>query len=128
MSMKLSEAMSLGCTMSSTREANWQNCALGIAANAVGLDGCHSGVRLLIIGDEWPWLVKNHCYHATKIMTAFDTQVLAGTMTMEELIAYVRSVEPQCDCNTFGCCCARIAHLVPENISDEATADCIQAG
>jgi hypothetical protein len=110
--LKLSDAISLGMTLSPVREATWTGCALGLAANACGVP--KSVCRWELIRQTWPWIESLHFYYETQIIRQFDTQVIAGTMTMEELIAYVRSVEPQCDCNTFGCCCARIEHLVPE--------------
>jgi hypothetical protein len=127
--MKLSEAMMLGSVTCKMESANFDSCALGAAANAVGLpeaELCISGCRLIPIKEYWPWLrelsrgkeghsddyVSMHGGEsdwAQQIFYRFDRSVVWGrSMTLEELVDYVRSIEPECgECNRFYCSCKK---------------------
>lgn len=43
---------------------------------------------------------------ASQIWEKFDNWVCGGHITYEQLCDWVRSVEPDCDCNRFNCTCA----------------------
>ena len=122
--MRLSEAILLGATTISLEPGNIDSCALGSAANAVGLPSTSDLIpanpslselaRYHLIFEEWPWLknkwgmVDHGWEYYLDIARKFDTQVCTGKMTIDQLSDYVRSIEPNCDCNTFECCCDRI--------------------
>jgi hypothetical protein len=86
------------------------------------------------IYNQWPWLEQNredsspvnyvmpngtfetrinylNCEFlpaATHIYNRFDSMVCKGLMTLEQLVDYVRSIEPECgDCNRFDCLCVQ---------------------
>ena len=92
--MKLSEAILLGDSLAKRQAGTWMNatgtagCALGRAALAVGVRQPKSWV----IEDLWPWIRKDR--QMIKIIIMFDKEVCRGTKTIEELVDYVRSVEP----------------------------------
>jgi len=109
--MKLSEAMMLGSTTCKMLPADINSCALGCAGNAVGIPLCVAREggwqRLQAIQDRWPWLSDSL---SEVIWTLFDNHVCCGEMTLEQLVDYVRSVEPACgECNQFECSCPRTA-------------------
>jgi hypothetical protein len=68
---------------------------------------CPDGnLRLGHIKDAWPWLNDSGLLEA--IWKRFDNQVVCGGMTLEALVDYVRSIEPDCGgCNRFDCTCKR---------------------
>lgn len=116
--MRLSDAMMLGSVTCRMEKYNWNSCALGCAGNAVGIPnwGNVGRKRHDLIFQAWPWLLERcHCamclavtvdriryqgvaHHETycdHITAAFDGQIVYGEMTLEALIDWVRSVEPQ---------------------------------
>lgn len=109
--MKLSEAMMLGSATMKMERGEIQSCAIGAAANALGLiayDGTRA--RLVAIFHTWPWLSTNGwvSHDCSRIITLFDHQVCDGEMTFEQLVDYVRSIEPECgECNRFECTCQK---------------------
>lgn len=106
--MRLSDAMILGSLTCKMEPMNLRSCALGAAANACGLVEFkpHSFARLDAIFEAWPWLATNTHRFCHEITTRFDKSVCAGAMTIEQLIEYVRSIEPSCGmCNEFRCTC-----------------------
>ena len=120
--MKLSEAMMLGSVTVKMEPHSIQTCALGAAGNAVGIpngmDVLYRGAiylnRLYHIMNEWPWLKKacvcgRGCLVAGNcVSTRFNDEVCEGKMTFEELVDYVRSIEPECGaCNEFQCTCSK---------------------
>jgi hypothetical protein len=112
--MRLSEAILSGACTISMEQGDIDSCALGGAANAVGVPSCKEiGVsgRYKRILDVWPWLdarIDSGPTYMLEITLKFDTDVCTGNMTMEQLVNYVRSVEPACHCNTFNCSCVMI--------------------
>jgi hypothetical protein len=113
--MKLSEAMMLGSATCKMYPGNWNSCALGAAANAVGIPAKYANdpgpPRCVSILNYWPWLDTSHDYPGSPpwggiIASRFDYQVCRGTMTYEQLVDYVRAVEPECgECCKFKCTC-----------------------
>jgi hypothetical protein len=118
--MKLSTAMMLGSTTCKMVPGDWNSCALGCAGNAVGIG---QGVRREASGfiwmsdgrgrsqhiyDVWPWLNGEKMFWAALIWGKFDSKVCSGEITLEQLVDYVRSIEPSCgDCNKFECSCVK---------------------
>lgn len=110
--MKLSVAMVLGSTIGPLRSSDINSCALGAAANAVGIPEhiytCDRAMtdRYDAIGERWPWLARSNNQRMLEIIKLFDVRVSDGDMTFEQLVAYVRSVEPECEsCCDRDCCC-----------------------
>jgi len=113
--MKLSEAIMLGSTTCKMERANWNTCAIGCAGTAVGIEVSaslrSSLLRARRILQEWPWLnclsEREYCY-SEEIWTRFDNEVVPGYMTLEQLVDYVKSVEPDCgECKQFSCSCKK---------------------
>lgn len=104
--MRLSEAMMLGSTTCKMVPGDWDSCALGCAGNAIGLPSMRkTGMRIHHIVEAWPWLQRNRS--GGIIADKFDNQVCRGLMTLEQLVDWVRFVEPKCgDCNRYECTCA----------------------
>lgn len=116
--MKLSEAMMLGSTTCKMQATNWNTCAMGAAANAVGVPQGIATARLAAIKKIWPWLKGDSAdanfprfgpaHHLAAIWRRFDNRVVWGEMTLEQLVDYVRSIEPECgECNRFECSCVK---------------------
>lgn len=110
--MRLSMAMMLGSTTCKMEAGNINTCAMGAALNAMGVRPCaRHGCdwhRVEMMCELWPWLAGNRGWiapQATNIIQRFDYQVCEGLMTLEQLVDYVRSIEPDCDCNRFNCNC-----------------------
>jgi len=110
--MKLSEAMMLGSATCKMVPADWNSCALGAAANAVGIpcakDHTEDSKRIDAIIKHWPWLHIGGRYNPEfyTIWSKFDRLVCNGVMTYEQLVDYVKSVEPDCgECNKLECTC-----------------------
>jgi hypothetical protein len=104
--MRLSEAIALGSlTMEKWKAHDLDHCALGMAANAVG---CQRQYERIV--DKWPWVgqwrgicpilgcVAGNVYGTHPMICIiphiFDEHVMAGNFTMEQLIDFVRSIEP----------------------------------
>lgn len=127
--MKVSDAIVLGCMMGKLEGGSWNTCVLGVAANAVGIVkqfrmnflGISTNVfRFRISGMEktWPWL-KDYPEDSldpitwlNRISYRFECCVCPpdsddpDPAKFEELLAYIRSIEPSCgDCNRFECSC-----------------------
>lgn len=104
--MRLSDAIMLGSTTCKMVPCDIDFCAIGAALNALGipksLDLCLAPVRHRgnIAMRIWPWLSKPshpsvHTWsYFNLIAFRFDNQVCNGLMTLEQLVDYVRSVEP----------------------------------
>lgn len=100
--MRLSDAIATGRTLvtncvagGSTREKAepGDGCVLDMAALAVGKCNWQWAKEI------WPWLrnlsLSTGCDYESEIYTRFDQDVMArGTLTLDQLIDYVRSVEP----------------------------------
>jgi hypothetical protein len=101
--MRLSEAMALGRVTCVLEKGNWNSCALGCAANAVGIPqwGNAGRDRYVPILAYWPWLDRPcpcgrcDCSAARHIWSMFDDKVCFSEMTMEQLIDWVRLHEPK---------------------------------
>ena len=121
--MKLSEAMMLGSVTCKMIPVDINSCALGAAANAIGIPRRDESEdppfpRYNLIKSAWPWLIedftlfcglrKSSARYMDKIMDHFDADVCEKKMTFEQLVDYVASIEPECgECNEFVCNCAR---------------------
>lgn len=105
--MRLSEAMMLGSTTCRMIAGDINSCALGAALNAVGFPAIDHNVggsyaRYDELRRLWPWLERggyrdSHfamCSGLSAIYDMFDWQVCRGKMTFEQLVDYVRSIEP----------------------------------
>jgi hypothetical protein len=126
---KLSEAMAMGDSLRDRNPGLWLEyqptgrycgCAIGGAILASGRTGRLEHHTL------WPWLYNINeedvelqlggapigkyagMYHVAIISRMFD-MVCRGTKTFDEIVAYTRSVEPQCDCHRFNCSCVKEA-------------------
>lgn len=97
--MRLSEAMMLGRVTCKMVACDWNSCALGAAENALGIaEHSRDFSRRIAAYNEWPWL-QNECVcgcanNLCHITQAFDRMVAPGKMTFEQLVDWVRSVEP----------------------------------
>lgn len=104
--MKLSEAMTLGSTITDLRPYHLDHCALGAAANAVGIPSSATMRRQRFIVTAWPWLQDNEHMAWDYIARKFNAEVCSGRMTFDRLVEWVRSAEPGCgECCRFECSC-----------------------
>lgn len=99
--MRLSTAMMLGASTCKMIPGDINSCALGAALNAVGaarVDGIFDMSRVVESKRLWPWLTEicPCCSFAygSHIAITFNTKVCKGEMTFEQLVDWVRSVEP----------------------------------
>jgi hypothetical protein len=131
--VKLSEAMMLGSTTCKMVPGDWNTCALGAAANAVGIAKQMIIHRDLITGTvfltnrasaiwaRWPWLATHPSLRGNVgigliVASKFDNSVCRGLMTFEQLVDWIRSIEPDCgECNMYQCACQKTE--VTESIS-----------
>jgi hypothetical protein len=109
--MRLSDAMMLGSTTVQMVPGDIRSCALGAAGNAVGILRDEYR-RLGRIQMEWPWLMNEipkevreaaptpilalpgYGGFGRAITRTFNGPVCDGTITFEQLVDWVRSVEP----------------------------------
>lgn len=132
--MRLSEAIMLGSATCMRIAGDINSCAFGGALNAMGVPramhmsmepvpgypgsyalaaACLPSVRerYRVATELWPWISGDSAgmdqmnYLGEAIYTRFDNQVCTGEITLEELADYVRSIEPDCNCNRFNCNC-----------------------
>ena len=100
--MRLSEAIALGrVTIEKPEAGNFSTCAMGMAANAVGMVHDYKAVL-----QRWPWLWRDTlcpvnwcCEEPTSAIHSLTHQfdyfvMLTKSMTLDQLIDWVRSVEP----------------------------------
>lgn len=113
--MKLSDSIILGSTTCKLKVGDLNVCAVGAAANAVGLPlmkNSRDFSRLEAVYNYWPWLYGDNSSglrHMGEIAYLFDGQVCRGEMTLEQLADYVRTIEPECgECNQFKCTCKTV--------------------
>jgi hypothetical protein len=106
--MRLSDAMATGrVTIDKLEAAKLSGCILGMACNAVGIKTNLQRYPYPQIMKKWPWLkgqtecrACGHGHGTTDFMHAiwhqFDSLVMyeRPSMTVDELIDWVRSVEP----------------------------------
>ncbi len=123
--MRLSEAMMLGSATCKMVQGDWNSCALGCAGNAVGIQHASGRLgeddididgdlvtRFTLLANVWPWIRTAN--FAAEIYIKFDDEVCIGKLTFEQLVDYVRSIEPDCDCNRFNCDCAKAEQAVAD--------------
>jgi hypothetical protein len=105
---------------------------LGAAANAVGVSpagepGESIQARYEGLVDQWPWLarqipVEGEDYYRTCLMEIsyrFDQQVCGGKITLNDLLDYVRAIEPACGkCCNYNCACERAERLLQSTGED----------
>jgi len=120
--MHLSTAINMGAVTVKMKAGDMNSCALGAACNALGAHEhttClrnHPNNRYEFLYKHWPWvdtpgyktLSGRSCEAFIAIYTRFDSYVVKGSMTLEQLVDYVRSIEPECgECNEFSCKCVQ---------------------
>jgi hypothetical protein len=98
--MKLSDAIVLGDTLKKRDDGYWLStdktcgCALGGAMLAIGKGDEMIGEDWIFCGrypfTHWPWLSWEHL----RVISGKFYSVCHGEMTFEELVDYVRSIEP----------------------------------
>lgn len=113
--MKLSEAMMLGSATMKMIQFNIRSCALGAAANAIGIPAPspeNRHLRGLLIAEKWPWITDRYVTrnpwstYGSHIAQEFNARVCGGRISFEALVDHVRSIEPECgECNRFECTC-----------------------
>jgi hypothetical protein len=118
--MRLSDAITLGSTVVKPKPGDWRTCAFGAATKAMGIPAGDIDQ----IEDEWPWLEANCHEPLTEIIRLFDQRVCRGEMTLDQLIAHVRQIEPPCECGQFDCCCARVEDLLASHDVTEGDLEC----
>jgi hypothetical protein len=111
--MKLSEAMLLGSTLVKMEACELSSCAYGAALRAVGI--LPHRLTYVTVAERWPWTAADMDSPLTSgmlneagcsVYEKFDFDVCTGRMTFEQLVDYVRSIEPECGrCNSFQCVC-----------------------
>lgn len=125
--MKLSEAMMLGSVTCKMEPMDINSCAYGCALNALGvpeeetrLQGGEIVFRYEKVRRIWPWTTDDGFSMSRlgqSVYEKFDLEVCTGEMSLEQLVDYVRSIEPDCgECNRFECTCVvrNSSHHVPE--------------
>lgn len=115
--MRLSEAIMLGATTCQPKAGDMNVCVYGMALNANGVPLAalnYQWDRYLEAARLWPWVYQSRPMPlipftalASTVWSMFDNEVCAGKLTLEQLADYVRSIEPDCDCNRFNCDCAK---------------------
>jgi hypothetical protein len=123
--VRLSSAMILGSTMVRLKPSSWHSCALGAAGKAVGIlpNPDAPGKVVEAILDQWPWLEANNEQPMIEITTLFDQRVCRGDMTFDQLVEYVRQIEPPCPCGVRDCVCSRVEGLL-ETVTEPEEALC----
>jgi hypothetical protein len=107
--------MILGSTIVELKPGNWNTCALGVAATAIGIPG-DGLLRVPRIRSEWPWLNADSDGPMREICSLFDQRVCRGDMSFDQLVEFVRQIEPPCECGVRSCVCARIEGLLPASV------------
>jgi hypothetical protein len=99
--MKLSEAMMLGATAHGVDGTTWEGCLLGVSVKAVGGNNTFNLEALA----RWPWIRKKvqspeHLGYtgascsAETLISGLAIRVMSGEVTLEQVVDWVRSVEP----------------------------------
>lgn len=98
--MRLSDAIAMGRTLCEPKRATIYGCAMGMANHAIG-----GMIGYCTVEKAWPWIVNNLFVAPCKcsgtkngagvIIHLFDFHVMTlGDWTLDQLIDWVRSVEP----------------------------------
>lgn len=130
--MKLSSAILLGDTLRT------RNGGVFLEKDSAGsYCGCAIGGGLLAEGWSqwcadlcnfpWPWLNAKEPYVTRETRNPYECEisrqfigVCNGGQTLEQLVDYVRSVEPECgECNSFVCTCPK-----PEVVAETTEVAC----
>ena len=129
---KLSEAIMLGSATCKMVAGDINSCAYGAALNAMGVEKApvendmdwfiDGQSRMEAIKQLWPWTYGNSPISisplAQTIWQKFDDEVCGGKMTLEQLVDYVRTIEPECgECHRFDC----LGHASEDVIAESAT-------
>jgi hypothetical protein len=126
--MRLSEAMMLGAATCKMEPGDIRSCAIGAGLNAEGDQSFAIG-RYFAASRIWPWLGELKTLRGDRFLVPdmmgritrrFDDEVCYGEMTLEQLVDYVRSIEPDCDCNRFNCDCKAAAPETAELVEQHA--------
>jgi hypothetical protein len=118
--MKLSESIMLGeVIMPRNQGESWLSkdcgCAIGRAyvANGGSFEEFAKVLHYRVFTEMWPW--AGDCILGG--ISLFFSQVVAGTKTIEQLVDYVRSIEPECgECCEFTCGCVQKMDSVSDNV------------
>jgi hypothetical protein len=125
--MKLSEAIMLGSTQCKMEPASFSTCVLGVSLWAIGLPARSPdwGSRYDLIAQVWPWTdaySRPGKMYLQEIYQRFDHRVCTGEMTLEQLVDYVKSVEPECgECCRFDCVCRKVKESSVGSIAESAS-------
>lgn len=120
--MRLSDAMSAGSMVWQSHRINmWNMCALGTAANAVGIPpaitwstlGLHN--REDAICRRWPWLESEPSLTEQRNWLWIISDMFEVGTEVPDLVEFIRAVEPKCDCNRFDCECQDDPETAVEN-------------
>lgn len=124
--MRASVAINLGDTLKRRNPHHWLTdarddyercgCALGGVPLALGMhhvSGWWEEYTYPQIVAEYPWMVEysysDHEYSNApfnEVISHKFSEVCAGRATFESLVDWVRSIEPDCDCNRYNCDCS----------------------
>jgi hypothetical protein len=127
--MKLSDAIMLGDSMRSRNSCIWLignddgvcvGCAMGGAVLAVGAtvkqNSAWPGIFDSFATQWWPWLTQENL---EEISVRF-ANVCIFASTIEQLVDYVRSIEPECGvCCRFDCTCVKTQSPILANAKGE---------
>jgi len=105
----LSEAIILGSHITVARAGLIDHCALGMAANAIGLPKHDLSSRYKSIPEAWPWVGGLGSAGWAFVAITYNNHVAPGSaqdMTLEQLADKVREMEPKCSCHRFNCDCS----------------------
>lgn len=101
-------------------KSGFYGCMMGAALIAVGKAEDENNRNARAVLREWPWLsdisdLETQYAFETEVTERFHL-VARGEMTYEQLIDYVRSVEPECgECCRFECICAKQSEMSVES-------------
>lgn len=120
--MRLSDAMLAGSMVwTSHRMNNWNMCAIGTAANAVGITPYRKNsvlgldTRFEGIQNHWPWLWDGPDSGREDLWITSISYLFENGCHIEDLVEFIRVIEPQCDCNRFKCRCQDEPEAAVEN-------------
>jgi hypothetical protein len=137
--MRLSEAIMMGSATCKLERGNINSCAFGAALNAEGIPQVTKTrlseiSRYMAVTEIWPWTAQREAVRdydcglteqAREIFRRFDALVCIGIITLEQLVDYVKSIEPDCDCNQFNCSC-KLSGEISGEVKNEISATCLE--
>lgn len=116
-----------------------QGCALGGIPLALGMEGISYGD---FIANTWPRVLEVYPWMAEwknpkwQVHDEYDfehtisykfSHIDIGSGTFEELVDWVRSIEPDCDCNRYNCNCSAKAESPKEDMAYAESQDTLTA-